>query len=281
MTVQKILEKGKTKAISNGKEESSALLLLEYALNMTSHELYIHMNDKVSIDIEKKYFDLLDEYIFKNVPVQYIVGFQYFYGYEFNVDENVLIPRYETEELVENVLYRYDQYFSGERVKLVDVGTGSGCIGITLALEEKNMDVTITDISSDALEVAKSNILKLGVNVRVLQGDMLEPLKGMKFDILVSNPPYIPNEEEVMSLVKDNEPNLALFGGEDGLKFYRIILSNCETILNPKALVAFEHAYDKGEEMRKLCLTYFPKAKVETIKDMQGLDRMTIMYKEQ
>ncbi len=280
MTINKLLEKGKTESLKYNKEESAALILLEYVLKMSSSQLYANMNENVSKNLENEYLDLLKKYIHDNIPVQYIVGYQTFYGYDFNVNSNVLIPRYETEELVENVLYKYDETFSGKKVKVADVGTGSGCIGITLALEEKNMDVTITDISKDALEVARSNALKLNANVSILQGDMIEPLKGQKFDILVSNPPYIPDSELVMSLVKDNEPNLALFGGDDGLKFYRIILSGCNELLNPKAVIAFEHAYDKGREMKELALTYFPHAKVEVLKDMQGKDRMTIIVKE-
>ena len=140
------------------------------------------------------------------------------------------------------------------------------------------MEVIATDISYDALKVAKKNNEKLGANVKFLQGDMLEPLKGMKFDIFVSNPPYIPEDEEVMPLVKDNEPNIALFGGNDGMKFYRIILEGLKPLLNDKALIAFEHGYDKKEEMIKLAKKHFPNSEVEVIKDLEGRDRMTFIY---
>ena len=175
-------------------------------------------------------------------------------------------------------MYRYDRYFKGQKVNVCDVATGSGCIAISLALEEKNMNVVATDISSEALEVAKENNAKFNANVTFLQGDMLQPLKGMKFDIFVSNPPYIPTNEEVMPLVKDNEPNIALFGGDDGMKFYRIILKEVKEYLNDKALIAFEHGYDKKDEMLKLSKTYFPNAKVEVLKDLEGKDRMTFIY---
>lgn len=107
---------------------------------------------------------------------------------------------------------------------------------------------------------------------------MLEPVKNRKFDIFVSNPPYIPEKENVMSLVKDNEPNIALFGGEDGMKFYRIILENVHTLLKEKAIVCFEHGYDKKEEMLALAKHYFPEARVEVLKDLEGKDRMTFIY---
>ena len=106
---------------------------------------------------------------------------------------------------------------------------------------------------------------------------MLEPLND-KFDILVSNPPYIPENEEVMSLVKDNEPNIALFGGLDGLKFYNIILRDAKRILKDRAMIAFEHGYDKKKEIEALAKKYFPLAKVETLKDLEGKDRMTFIY---
>ena len=235
-------------------------------------------------DIEylKKYYkgDIKEAYklLDKGIPVQYIVGEVDFYGSIFKVNKNVLIPRFETEELVENILYKYDEHFGGKKVEVCDLATGSGCIAITLAKEEPNMHVVATDISKEALEVAKRNNEKFDANVKFLQGDMLAPLKGKKFDIFVSNPPYIPENEEVDSLVKDNEPNLALFGGDDGMKFYRIILQGLRPLLNKKALVAFEHGYDKKEEMLALCKKYFPECKAECIKDLEGKDRMTFIY---
>ena len=194
------------------------------------------------------------------------------------MNEDVLIPRCETEELVENILYRYDEHFGGKKVDVCDLATGSGCIAITLALEEKNMSVVASDISKEALAVAKANNEKFNAGVKFLQGDMLAPLKGRKFDIFVSNPPYIPEGEDVMSLVKDNEPNLALFGGDDGMKFYRIILSGIKPLLNKKAMICFEHGYDKKDEMIALAKKYFPTSKVEVIKDLMGRDRMTFIY---
>ena len=214
----------------------------------------------------------------KNYPIQYLIGNVDFYGYEILVKKGVLIPRFETEELVENILYRYDQYFKGQTVDVCDLATGSGCIGISLALEEKHMRVVATDISSEALEVARENNDKLGADVTFLKGDMLEPLQGRRFDIFVSNPPYIPEDEPVMSLVKENEPNLALFGGKDGMKFYRIILSGIKPFLKDRAILCFEHGYDKKEEMLKLAAQYFEDARVEVLKDLEGKDRMTFIY---
>ena len=140
------------------------------------------------------------------------------------------------------------------------------------------MNVIASDISKEALEVAKYNNDNLGAKVKFLQGDMLEPLKGYKFDIFVSNPPYIPNDELVDPLVKDNEPNIALFGGSDGMKFYDIILKGVKPLLKEKAIIAFEHGYDKKEEMLALAKKYFPNSKAEVLKDLEGKDRMTFIY---
>ncbi len=278
MNYQKFIREKEKKAIECDKEESAVILLLEHVTKLETNMLYQKMNMEIEDDIVNKFNEIFDIYLYDNKPIQYLIGYTNFYGYDFIVNEDVLIPRYETEELVENILYRYDEHFSGQKVNVCDLATGSGCIAISLALEEKNMNVIATDISKEAIKVAKENNEKLGSNVKFLIGDMLEPLKGKKFDIFVSNPPYIPNDEEVMSLVKDNEPNIALFGGDDGMKFYRIILSGIKPLLNKKAMIAFEHGYDKKNEMIALAKKYFPDSKVEVLKDLEGRDRMTFIY---
>lgn len=275
MKYKDFLRNEQLKALSLGKEESAILIYLLYITNFTSSELYLHLEDKISNELIDKFSIGIKEYLYNNKPIQYLVGNQVFFGYDFYVDERVLIPRFETEELVENVLLLYDEYFSNQEINLCDVGTGSGAIGLSIAKEEEKIHVTLTDISKDAIEVAKINQERLGVKATLLVGDMLEPLFGMKFDILVSNPPYIPLHEEVESIVKDNEPNLALFGGEDGLYFYRKILKDSQKIMNKKCILAFEHGYNKNKEIEEIILNIYPNAKVIHKKDMQGKDRMT------
>ncbi len=278
MNYQKLLQEAVEKAIELDKEEGAVVLLLQHACKMSPNDFYKKMFEEVNTDFLKEFKKLLELYLYENKPVQYLIGTSCFYGYDFIVNEDVLIPRFETEELVENILYRYDKYFPNQKVQVCDLATGSGCIGITLAKEESNMQVVATDISSAALDVARKNNQKLGANVQFLMGDMLEPLKDYQFDIFVSNPPYIPEREDVMSLVKDNEPNIALFGGEDGLKFYRIILSGVKPLLKKKAMICFEHGYDKKTEINALAKTYFPEARIENLKDLEGKDRMTFIY---
>lgn len=266
-------------ALDNNKEDSACLFLMSDVSGYSSSELYFHQEDEMPKKQEEKYDEMFDKYINQNIPVQYLTGKAYFYGYEFNVSSDCLIPRCETEQLVENMLLLYDRNMKGQKADVVDIGTGSGCISITLAKEEANMNVTACDISEDALNKAKENAKKLGAKVNFLQGDMLEPVMNMKFDILVSNPPYIPTTEVVDPLVKDNEPNVALFGGEDGLKFYRIILDKSRSIMKDKFLIGFEHGYDKSKEIEDLARLYYPDALVYTLKDYQGLDRMTFVLR--
>lgn len=278
MTYLEFMKLKENEALENNKEDSAVVLLLEHICNLETNALFMKRGEEIEEEYVNKFNEIFDKYLHENKPIQYLIGTSCFYGYDFIVNENVLIPRFETEELVENILYKYDEHFGGKMVEVCDLATGSGCIAITLAKEEPNMHVVATDISKEALEVAKLNNQKFDANVKFLQGDMLTPLKGKKFDIFVSNPPYIPENEDVDSLVKDNEPNLALFGGDDGMKFYRIILQGLRPLLNKKALVAFEHGYDKKEEMLALCKKYFPECKAECIKDLEGKDRMTFIY---
>ncbi len=278
MKYLKLIQEAEALAAKCEKEESAVILLLEYVTHQSSTELYLHLYNEVPKDIYDTFYNLFNKYLYHNEPIQYLTGKSCFYGYDFKVTPDVLIPRYETEELVEQVLYRYDAHFKGQKVDVCDLATGSGCIGITLALEEKNMNVVATDISSAALAIAKENCKSLGASIEFLEGDMLEPVLNRKFDIFVSNPPYIPETEDVMALVKDNEPNLALFGGEDGLKFYRIILKDVGKVLKNKAIICFEHGYDKKDAMIALAKEYFPNSKVEVLKDLEGKDRMTFIY---
>ncbi len=276
-TYQEALRSTEKLARSHHLEASSVKLLLLHFANLAPTELYLSMDKTMPESNHQSFINAVNRYVFEQIPVQYLIGYVYFYGYRFLVDDRVLIPRFETEELVANVLVQYDELFQGKAVKLVDVGTGSGCLAISLKKEEGQFAVFATDISSEALEVAKANAQNNNASVTFLQGDMLKPLNGMKFDILVSNPPYIPSDELVDEIIIKNEPKVALFGGNDGLKFYQIILSEAQAILNPQSIIAFEHGFDKAEQIRTIAKLYFPKANIFTLKDMQNKDRMTFV----
>lgn len=278
-TYRQALQINEVYALDNGKEDTAVKLLLLHFSKLSSSDLLLKFDEEMPEESYQAFLYGVDRHITKNIPVQHIIGKEYFFGYEFKVNKDVLIPRFETEELVANMLLLYDEVFNGAQVDLVDIGTGSGCLAITLDKEEVNMNVTATDISNEALIVAKENNELLEANVTFLQGDMLEPLKGKKFDVIVSNPPYIPNKEYVEDLVKENEPHVALFGGEDGLNFYRQIISGAKELLNERYIVGFEHAYDKAKEMKKLIKKYFDDVEIIQKKDLQGKDRMTFIVK--
>lgn len=278
MTYQKLINKGKKLAREKGLEEEAIKLIVLELSGLDGAAFFMNLNSEVEKELEDKINEAIDKYL-SGLPAQHIIGYSYFYGYKMIVNSSVLIPRPETEELVGLVLSYYDDYFDGKKVEVVDVGTGSGNIAIALAKEEANMHLTATDISSDALLTAKQNAINNDANVTFLQGNMLDPLidEGLKFDILVSNPPYIPDDEYVEPLVKDNEPNIALFGGDKGMKFYKEILENAKNVLKPNALLLFEHSHKTKTEMLHLANQCFPNCQAEVLKDLNGKDRFLVI----
>lgn len=277
VTYKSLLKKAEKMILDKDLEVEVAKFLLMHFSKKSPAAFYMDFDKEVESSVEDLFLKALDDYTLKYIPMQHIMGYQTFYGYDFIVNKDVLIPRRETEELVEQVLYYYDDHFKGQVIDVCDIGTGSGCIAITLSKEEPNMRVVATDISKEALSVAKQNNDKLQANVTFYEGDLLSPLEGMKFDMIVSNPPYIPNSEIVEKIVLTHEPNLALFGGDTGLIFYERILKHAKTYLKPKGFIAFEHAYDKKADIRSLVEHYIPNAKITQLKDMSGKDRMTLI----
>lgn len=211
-----------------------------------------------------------------NEPVQYIVGNVDFYGYIFDVNKNVLIPRRETEELTEKVLKRIQEF---TKPIIIDVGTGSGAIAVTLS-KKLDTHVYASDISNDALEVAKKNSFNNKANVSFLQGDMLEPYikNNIKVDVIVSNPPYIKENEVIEDIVKNNEPHLALYAKNDGLEFYESILKNAKKVLNDKFLIAFEIGESQANDVKDLAKKYLNDVIVEIEKDLSDKDRFVFVY---
>lgn len=280
-TVKELIKLAESRLDDASKDVNVAKVLFYHLADKQPHELYLMYDEEVSSELEAKFLAGMEEY-YQGKPIQYIKGVENFFGRDFKVNEDVLIPRYETEELVENILYRIDDYFAEyQRITLCDVGTGSGAIATSLALEEPRLKVFATDISLKAVTVAKDNAKNLGANIEFMVGDMLEPLleNEIKVDIFVSNPPYIPQEQEIEAMVKDNEPHVALFGGNDGLYFYRKIFQGVEPLLQERALLAFEMGFDQRELMEAALQEYFPNDPHEIIKDINGKDRMLFIYR--
>lgn len=280
MILRELIRQSEAMLDEKDKDCNVAKVLFYHLAHKELHQLYLMMDEEVDEELLKQFQDGMQRYM-NGEPIQYINGKENFFSRDFIVNENVLIPRYETEELVENILYKIDDYFDDySSIDLCDVGTGSGAIAITLALEEPKLNVVATDISEEALEVAKANASELDAQVTFYQGDMLEPLidRQQKFDIFVSNPPYIPQDQEIESVVKDNEPHVALFGGNDGLYFYRKIFKDVRHVLKDRALLAFEMGFDQRELMSQAVEQYFPGIPYEIIKDINGKDRMLFIY---
>ena len=240
--------------------------------------LYLDIDKEVNPDVYELFTKGMER-IMNNEPMNYVLGYSYFYGYRFIVNDGVLIPRPETEELVGLILGKYDEYFNGKSIDLCDVGTGSGAIAIALKKEEDRLNVYASDISEDALKVARLNAQNNDAQVEFFQGSMLEPFieRDIKVDILVSNPPYIKTVETIEASVYDYEPHVALFGGEDGLKFYREILENAHKVLKPKGFIFFEMGYDLKDSLSALAKEYYPESRIEVYKDINGKDRMMMI----
>ena len=276
---RQVLREAKERLYAAGQGEQAAQLLMLELANLEAHNLYMEYDEEVPQDLLEA-FEAGIRRMEQGEPLGHVLGFEWFYGYRFKVNPDVLIPRPETEELVANILAGYDECFDGQEVEVIDVGTGSGAIAIALRKEEAHLQVTASDISEQAVAVARKNAADNAADVTFLTGDMLEPFieAGIRCDILVSNPPYIPVHEQMEHSVVDFEPHVALFGGEDGLKFYREIFANAHRVIKEKAILAFEMGYDQGERLRALAKEHFPDARVEIIKDLSGKNRMLFVY---
>lgn len=214
------------------------------------------------------------EQLKQGIPVQYIVGNVDFYGNTINVNKNVLIPRFETELLVDKTINYIKTNFKNH-VDILDIATGSGCIAITL---KKEIDSTVdaSDISKEALKVAQENALNNKVDINFINSDMLTNITK-KYDIIISNPPYLTKEDDIMDIVKNNEPEIALYAKDNGLYYYDVILKNIKNNLKDKYLIAFEIGYTQGEAIKNIALKYLDNINVKIEKDYSNKDRFVFI----
>lgn len=263
------------------RDENAGELLLMWIVNMSRSQFYAEQRMELSYADWEQFKVAVEEHV-AGRPVQHIIGFEAFFGRNFIVNEDVLIPRPETEELIVAVLNQLKSHFGQDVdvLKMIDIGTGSGAIAVTLKLEEPRLVVTASDLSEKALETAKKNATALGAKINFKHGDLLQPCieAGEKYDIIVSNPPYIPNREKqgLSEVVRDYEPNSALFGGIDGLDFYRRFASDLPKVMNEKALVAFEIGAGQGEAVAALMRNAFPDGQTTILNDINGKDRIVL-----
>lgn len=260
-------------------EYSEARYLMRELCENNNIDLYTNLDNFVDEDINKTFQEGVRRLI-NEEPVAHILGYSWFYGRKFTVNDDVLIPRAETEQLVLNTILEVEEFFDTFDLKLLDLACGSGAIGISLKLEESDLDVSISDISADALKVAKLNADQLNASVNVYESDMLDVMitSNQKYDVIVCNPPYILNDESLQNSVKDFEPHLALFGGVDGLDFYRQVLNESKQVLNSPGILAFEMGYDQKETLSHEILKVYPNAKLKHFKDYANLDRMIFIF---
>ena len=271
MTVEELLVLGKSYTSSD-----HAKILLAELLNKNPLELLNYLDYKVNIELSNKYKEEL--LALKNgKPLQYVIGNVNFYGIKYYINENVLIPRFETEELVENTINYIKKYFNYP-IDIVDLGCGSGVIGLTLEKKISTKSVDLIDISPKALTVTKKNIINLNSRANILENNFLENI-NKKYDVIISNPPYIKTDEQIENIVKENEPHIALYGGIEGLDCYKEILKNINNNLKEKALIAFEIGSSQAQDLIKLINIYLTNVKIIVKKDLSGRDRMLFIFK--
>lgn len=255
---------------------SEVNILLANVLEYDTLELFNHLDEIVSESKIELYKKMIDARL-TNYPIQYIIGNVNFYGYEFLVKPGVLIPRFDTEQLV----YYVSNYIKdnlSDSFDLVDIGCGSGIIGITLSKIFPKANVTCIDISDDAIKLTKENAIKLNSNVIVKKGDLLNNIND-KFDVIVSNPPYIAyDDNEIEDIVKNNEPHLALYADNNGLEFYDKILMQSINNIKNKFLIAFEIGYKQSDDIISLINKYYNDVNIEVLKDLSGKDRVILIY---
>ena len=256
-------------------EEAESLSFVYRALNRLSFtDFVLKLRAEVNQE-DHKQLKAIQEHLLAHKPAQYIIGSSDFHGLTLKVDERVLIPRPETEELVELILSENPE----SSLSVLDIGTGSGAIALALANSRPNWQITASDLSDDALALAAENAQSCGLNLAFVRSDCFEAISG-NFDIIVSNPPYISeaDKDEVGLNVLTSEPHMALFAEEDGYAVYRKIAEQAGDYLTKKGKIYLEIGYKQGDGIRELLEKNFPQKRIRVLKDQFGKDRMVAMY---
>lgn len=242
-----------------------------------NNELNISNRELEELKLVSKNYESDYNKVLKGYPIQYLIGYVNFYGYKINVNENALIPRFETELLVEKTIKYIGNIFN-KKVDILDIGTGSGCIGIVLN-KEINANITACDISDKALELAIFNAKENNSNIRFIKSNIYDKINE-KFDVIISNPPYIDITERVMEMVDKYEPHEALYAPNNGLYFYEEILKNASKYLNDKFIIAFEIGWWQGNLIKSIAKSYFKDSKILIEKDYSDKDRYLFIINE-
>ncbi|MFC7685833.1 peptide chain release factor N(5)-glutamine methyltransferase [Ureibacillus sp. GCM10028918] len=262
--------------VEKGRDENAARLLMQHLYETNYSGLMMRMHDEIDEEKWTQFQKDVQEHA-TGRPVQYITGIEEFYGRTFQVDESVLIPRPETEELIVGTLERMKKLFGDQtELKLADIGTGSGAIAITMKKEWPTAKVVATDISEAALETAKINGQNLEADIEFCLGDLTEPIENEKWDVILSNPPYIAFDEakEMSEVVLEHEPHSALFAEEDGLILYRKLAEQLPNLVKKRALIGVEIGYTQGEAVANFFKSSFPQGRIEIVKDINQKNRI-------
>lgn len=275
-----ISEEIKKKLVVGNKQINDILLIEKYFQDKYGIETGLDNNQ--FLFHEKEIIEFVENYCSNEYPLQYLVGFEYFGKLKINVNKNVLIPRMETEEVVwEFVKKIKENYPKGSRIRIADICTGSGCILVLLnEILEEDYDLVLyaSDISNEALQVAKRNFKENNMSVKIYEGHLIEPLRrdGIVVDCVISNPPYIPRDDEIANNVEKFEPHLALFAEENGLIHYNEIMAKIDSIVE-EGLLCFEIGYDQGAELRRYGSNLKFIKKTDIINDMNNKNRIALM----
>lgn len=254
------------------KEETAVKTLILEISEINATEFYLSYYEDIPEKLKLRMINALHKYFYEHIPVQYILGYTYFHSLKLKVNQATLIPRPETELLVE-VAVENNAFPSP---KILDIGTGSGAIAIALKHYIPCSKVTAVDISNDALIIAKENAILNNLDIEFMESDLFSNVSGI-YDILISNPPYIPYNEVIDSLVYDNEPHSALFASDDGLYYYQEMLKHSPNFLSKKNMIAFEIPENKDQKINLLVKKYYHNCEFEIIKDFNNKSRILII----
>ena len=273
MKLAQIFKDFEEKLIAQGEEAESLSFVYRSLKNLSFTDFVFALQQEVTEE-EKEFVEEIYTKLANHIPAQYIIGHAEFFGMQLKVDERVLIPRPETEELVELILDENPK----ENLKVLDIGTGSGAIALALAKNRPDWTITAADISQDALDLAMENANNQGLTLFFIKSNCFSEISS-KYDIIVSNPPYISREdqEEVGLNVLHSEPHLALFADENGLAIYRRIAQESKDYLNDGGKIYLEIGYKQGQSVPALFKENFPEKRVRTLKDQFGQDRMVVI----
>ena len=273
MNLAQIFKDFEEKLIVKGEEAESLSFVYRSLKNLTFTDFVFALQQEVTEE-EKEFVEEIYKKLAAHIPAQYIIGHAEFFGMQLKVDERVLIPRPETEELVELILAENPE----TNLSVLDIGTGSGAIALALAKNRPDWSVIAADISQDALDLSVENAHAQNLNLSFIKSDCFSEISS-KYDIIVSNPPYISraDEVEVGLNVLHSEPHLALFADEDGLAIYRRIAEDSKDYLNDGGKIYLEIGYKQGQSVPALFMENLPEKRVRTLKDQFGQDRMVVI----